>query len=47
MAGVARTLLTPLRLVVLGVVVMTAGFFVVHGVASGWVPAAPPRGVAA
>jgi MFS transporter, YNFM family, putative membrane transport protein len=38
MAGVALTLLGPLPLVVLGVAVMTAGFFVVHGVASGWVP---------
>ena len=38
MAGVALTLLRPLPLVVLGVAVMTAGFFVVHGVASGWVP---------
>ena len=38
MAGVALTLLGPLPLVVLGVAVMTAGFFVVHGVASGWIP---------
>jgi YNFM family putative membrane transporter len=38
MAGVLLTLLRPLPLVVLGVAVMTAGFFVVHGVASGWVP---------
>ena len=38
MTGVALTLLGPLPLVVLGVAVMTAGFFVVHGVASGWVP---------
>ena len=48
MAGVALTLLTPLPLVVLGVAVMTAGFFVVHGVASGWVPVrAAAGGVAA
>jgi YNFM family putative membrane transporter len=48
MAGVALTLLGPLPLVVLGVAVMTAGFFVVHGVASGWVPVrATAGGVAA
>ncbi|MBV9794797.1 MAG: MFS transporter [Actinobacteria bacterium] len=48
MAGVALTLLGPLSLVVLGVAVMTAGFFVVHGVASGWVPVrAAAGGVAA
>lgn len=48
MAGVAVTLATPLPLVVLGVAVMTAGFFVVHGVASGWVPVrAAAGGVAA
>jgi MFS transporter, YNFM family, putative membrane transport protein len=48
MAGVALTLLGPLPLVVLGVAVMTAGFFVVHGVASGWVPVrAAAGGVAA
>ena len=48
MAGVALTLLGPLPLVVLGMAVMTAGFFVVHGVASGWVPVrAAAGGVAA
>jgi len=48
MAGVALTVATPLPLVVLGVAVMTAGFFVVHGVASGWVPVrAAAGGVAA
>jgi YNFM family putative membrane transporter len=48
MAGVTLTLLGPLPLVVLGVAVMTAGFFVVHGVASGWVPVrAAAGGVAA
>ena len=48
MAGVLLTMLRPLPLVVLGVAVMTAGFFVVHGVASGWVPVrAAAGGVAA
>jgi YNFM family putative membrane transporter len=37
MAGVAITLSGPLPLIVLGLAVMTAGFFAVHGVASGWV----------
>jgi len=37
-AGVAITLSDSLPLVVLGLAVMTAGFFAVHGVASGWVP---------
>jgi YNFM family putative membrane transporter len=37
-AGIALTLPTSLPVVVLGLAVMTAGFFVVHGVASGWVP---------
>jgi YNFM family putative membrane transporter len=39
LAGVAITLAGPLPLIVLGLAVMTAGFFAVHGVASGWVPA--------
>ena len=39
LAGILLTLAHPLPLVVLGLAVMTAGFFVVHGVASGWVPA--------
>jgi YNFM family putative membrane transporter len=38
-AGVLLTLLHPLPLVVLGLGVMTAGFFAAHGVASGWVAA--------
>jgi YNFM family putative membrane transporter len=38
LAGVLLTLPGSLPVVVLGVAVMTAGFFVVHGVASGWVP---------
>ncbi|MGN6598320.1 MAG: MFS transporter [Actinomycetes bacterium] len=37
--GVLMTLAAPLTLVVLGTAVMTGGFFAVHGVASGWVPA--------
>jgi YNFM family putative membrane transporter len=37
LAGVATTLARPLPLIVLGLAVMTAGFFVIHGVASGWV----------
>ena len=36
-AGIAVTLARPLWLVVLGVAMMTAGFFTAHGVASGWV----------
>jgi YNFM family putative membrane transporter len=36
-AGVALTLLAPLAAIVLGIVLMTAGFFVAHSVASGWV----------
>jgi YNFM family putative membrane transporter len=38
-AGVLLTLPGTLLVVVPGLAVMTAGFFVVHGVASGWVPA--------
>ncbi|MDX6248463.1 MAG: transporter, family, putative rane transport protein [Kribbellaceae bacterium] len=37
LAGVATTLARPLPVIVLGLAVMTAGFFAVHGVASGWV----------
>ncbi|WP_026163692.1 MFS transporter [Kribbella catacumbae] len=37
MAGVGLTLARPLPLVIVGLAVMTAGFFAVHGVASGWV----------
>jgi YNFM family putative membrane transporter len=36
-AGVVITLASPLPLVIVGLAVMTAGFFAVHGVASGWV----------
>jgi YNFM family putative membrane transporter len=47
-AGVLLTLAGSLPLVVLGLAVMTAGFFAVHGVASGWVPTrAHAGGVAA
>jgi MFS transporter, YNFM family, putative membrane transport protein len=37
LAGVAISLAAPLPLIVVGLAVMTAGFFAVHGVASGWV----------
>ncbi|HET6297651.1 MAG TPA: MFS transporter [Kribbella sp.] len=37
LAGLAITLSGPLPLIVAGLAVMTAGFFAVHGVASGWV----------
>ncbi|WP_369133386.1 MFS transporter [Modestobacter sp. I12A-02662] len=37
--GIALTLYRPLWLVVLGLCVMTAGFFAAHGVANGWVAA--------
>jgi YNFM family putative membrane transporter len=47
-AGVLLTLLGSLPAIVLGLAVMTAGFFAVHGVVSGWVPTrAHARGVAA
>lgn len=39
LAGLALTLAGPLWAVVAGLVVLTAGFFGAHGVASGWVPA--------
>lgn len=48
LAGLAVTLSGDLVVVVAGVALMTAGFFVVHGVASGWVPVrAHAGGVAA
>lgn len=37
LAGMAITLMSPLPLVVLGICVLTIGFFAAHGVASGWV----------
>ncbi|MGH3253288.1 MAG: MFS transporter, partial [Trebonia sp.] len=46
-AGVALTLPSSLALVVAGLVVLTAGFFAAHSVASGWVggraPVAPAQ----
>jgi YNFM family putative membrane transporter len=48
LVGVLLTLPGSLPVVVLGLAVMTAGFFAVHGVASGWVPSrAHAGGVAA
>jgi YNFM family putative membrane transporter len=48
LAGVLLTLVGSLPVIVLGLAVMTAGFFAVHGVASGWVPTrAHAGGVAA
>jgi YNFM family putative membrane transporter len=47
-AGLLLTLSGRLPVVVLGLAVMTAGFFCLHGVASGWVPVrAHAGGVAA
>jgi len=43
--GVAVTLARPLPLVVLGLAVMTVGFFAAHGVASGWVATRAHLGV--
>lgn len=37
LAGVAATLAQPLPLVLVGLVVLTAGFFAAHSIASGWV----------
>lgn len=39
LAGVALTVSGALPLIVLGLAVLTAGFFVIHGLASGWVAA--------
>jgi MFS transporter, YNFM family, putative membrane transport protein len=39
-AGVALSLASPLPVVVLGIAMITAGFFAVHGVASGWAASA-------
>ena len=44
-AGVAITLASPLVVVVVGLGVLTVGFFAVHGVASGWVAARAAVGV--
>jgi YNFM family putative membrane transporter len=46
-AGVLLTLPDVLPVIVLGLAVMTAGFFAVHGVASGWVPTRAHAGGAA
>jgi YNFM family putative membrane transporter len=45
LAGVLLTLTEPLPLVVLGLAVMTTGFFATHGLASGWVGARAHHGV--
>lgn len=37
LAGLAATLMAPLAGIIIGVVVLTIGFFTVHAVASGWV----------
>jgi YNFM family putative membrane transporter len=42
-AGVALTLATPLVLVIVGIGTVTFGFFVAHGVASGWAVAVGQR----
>ena len=39
LAGVALSMSSHLPVIVLGVALLTTGFFVTHGVASGWVPA--------
>lgn len=39
-AGVAVSLASPLPVVILGVAMITAGFFAVHGIASGWAASA-------
>jgi hypothetical protein len=39
-AGVAVSLASPLAVVILGVAMITAGFFAAHGVASGWAASA-------
>lgn len=46
-AGMALTLIGSLVVVVIGLAIMTGGFFTVHGVASGWVPARAHAGGAA
>ncbi|MFD2024691.1 MFS transporter [Promicromonospora aerolata] len=42
-AGVLTTLSDRLPLVLAGLVILTAGFFAAHAVASGWTPVAAPR----
>jgi YNFM family putative membrane transporter len=46
-AGLLLTLASSLVLVIVGLGMLTAGFFVVHGIASGWVPARAHAGGAA
>lgn len=43
LAGVLLTLSSWLPLVLLGLLVLTAGFFSAHAIASGWAPASAPR----
>jgi MFS transporter, YNFM family, putative membrane transport protein len=42
-AGVAVSLASPLPVVILGVAMITAGFFAAHGIASGWAASAGQR----
>jgi YNFM family putative membrane transporter len=44
-AGLLLTLVSPLPWVVVGLAVMTAGFFGAHGIASGWVATRAHHGV--
>ena len=46
-AGVAVSLASPLPVVILGIAMITAGFFAAHGVASGWAASAGQRRQAA
>lgn len=46
-AGVLLTLSSWLPLVLVGLLVLTAGFFAAHAIASGWTPASAPRGATA
>ena len=46
-AGVAVSLASPLPVVILGAAMITAGFFAVHGIASGWAAGAGQRRQAA
>jgi MFS transporter, YNFM family, putative membrane transport protein len=46
-AGVAVTLASPLPIVILGIAMITTGFFTAHGIASGWAASAGQRRQAA
>jgi MFS transporter, YNFM family, putative membrane transport protein len=46
-AGLAVSLASPLPVVILGIAMITAGFFAAHGVASGWAASAGQRHQAA